>query len=422
MTFDPVPGYTGPVEFDYTIEDGQGGTDTATVNIDVGGVNDAPVAAPDVGSTNEDTSLVVTAANGVINGAAGKDSDPDGDSLAVSVVKFGATTGTVGQPLAGAWGSLTLNADGSYSYTPNSAAQGLDDGESRTDVFTYTVTDPTGQTATTTLTITVTGRNDAPVAIDDSGTTPKDTPVTLDLLGNDSDPDGDPLEITEINGTPVTVGTPVEILGSDGNPIGEVTLNPDGTVTFDPAPGYEGPVDFEYTVSDGTAEDTANVHLVIDDGLNLPPDANDNTVNAFEDSPVTFDPRSNDSDPDGDPLTITQVNGQPINPSTPVTLPEGTLTMNPDGSLTFTPNANFTGPVDFTYTIADGKGGTDTATVTLNVQPINDLPAGADVLRTTAEDVPYTVALDDFQITTWKATPRRPPCASIPCPPTAACC
>ena len=73
--------------------------------------------------------------------------------------------------------------------------------------------------------------------------------------------------------------------------------------------------------------------------------------------------------------------------------------MNPDGSLTFTPNANFTGPVDFTYTIADGKGGTDTATVTLNVQPINDLPEGADVEKTVSEDQAYVTQPDDFGFT-----------------------
>ena len=109
----------------------------------MGAANDAPVAVADAGSTDEDTSLVVSAANGVILGT-GTDTDPDGDSLSVSTVAFGAKTGAIGQPLAGAWGTLVLNADGSYSYTPNAAAKGLDDGESRVDVFTYTVTDPSG--------------------------------------------------------------------------------------------------------------------------------------------------------------------------------------------------------------------------------------------------------------------------------------
>ncbi|MFO1341294.1 MAG: Ig-like domain-containing protein, partial [Burkholderiaceae bacterium] len=194
VTFDPAPGYNGPAGFTYTVSDGHGGSDTATVGIDVGGVNDAPVAAPDTGSTSEDATLVVDAAHGVIQGA-GTDTDPDGDSLAVSDVAFGGTHASVGSPIAGAWGTLTLNADGSYSYVPNAAAQALHDGDSRSDVFSYTVTDPTGATSTTTLTLTVTGRNDAPVAVDDSAITPEDTPLTLDLRGNDSDPDGDPLAV-----------------------------------------------------------------------------------------------------------------------------------------------------------------------------------------------------------------------------------
>ena len=288
VTFNPDPGYNGPVEFDYTVADPTGATDTAHVTLDVGGVNDAPTAVADVGSTDEDTALVVSAADGVIKGA-GTDTDPDGDSLSVSAVSFGATSGTVGQPLDGAWGSLTLNADGSYTYTPNAAAQALDDSESQVDVFTYTVTDPSGLTSTTTLTLTVTGRNDAPVAIDDSATTPEDTPVTINVLGNDSDPDGEPLTITEINGQPVVPGTPITLFDAVDNPIGEVTLNPDGTLTFDPVPNYNGPVDFTYTVSDGTATDVGNVHIVVDD-LNDPPTARDETVAGVEDAPVSFDP------------------------------------------------------------------------------------------------------------------------------------
>ncbi|MFD2451596.1 Ig-like domain-containing protein [Ideonella paludis] len=368
------------------------------MTLDVGGVNDAPVAQADVGSTTEDAVLTVSAANGVIqSGAApaGRDSDVDGDSLAVSAVSFGNTVGKVGSPIAGAFGTLTLNADGSYSYVPNAAAQALDTGESDRDIFTYTVTDPAGKTATTTLTITVTGVNDGPVAIDDSALTPVGTPVTIPVLGNDTDPDGEPLTVTQVDGKPISPGNPVSLTDPVGNPIGTVALNPDGTLTFTPAPGYEGPVDFPYTVTDGTTTDTANVHIVVSDN-NRPPQAGDNVVDGQEDTPVTFDPRSNDFDPDTDPLTITEINGQPIEPGQSVDLPQGKVSMNPDGTLTFTPKDNFTGPVTFDYTVEDGRGGSDVAQVTINVANTNDLPEGTDNTRGTAEDTAYVLKTEDF--------------------------
>ncbi|MFD2451599.1 Ig-like domain-containing protein [Ideonella paludis] len=363
------------------------------MTLDVGGVNDAPVAQADVGSTTEDAILTVSAANGVIqSGAApaGRDSDVDGDSLAVSAVSFGNTVGKVGSPIAGAFGTLTLNADGSYSYVPNAAAQALDTGESDRDIFTYTVTDPAGKTATTTLTITVTGVNDGPVAIDDSALTPVGTPVTIPVLGNDTDPDGEPLTVTQVDGKPISPGNPVSLTDPVGNPIGTVALNPDGTLTFTPAPGYEGPVDFPYTVTDGTTTDTGNVHVVVS-STNRPPVADDNYVQGIEGTPVTFDPRSNDYDPDTDPIAITQINGKPIAVGSPITLPEGTVALNPDGTLTFTPAKNFDGPVTFEYTIADGRSGTDTAKVVINVAPLDNSPAANDDVATTPEDTPVLV-------------------------------
>src|SRR4029077_9671672 len=143
-------------------------SDTATINITA--TNDAPVAVADVGAVNEDATLTKTALTGVIQGAPGADTDVD--NTTASLVVSGAVAGTgavtqgagVGTSLAGTYGHLTLNADGSYSYTADqNAADALATGVTANDVFTYTVKDPGNLVSnTTTLTITVTGTDDAP--------------------------------------------------------------------------------------------------------------------------------------------------------------------------------------------------------------------------------------------------------------------
>ena len=387
--------FSGVDTFTYTITDGKGGTSTTTVTVNVGGVNDAPIANPDTGSTNEDTVLNVTALNGVILGAPGTDVDPEGDTLSVDRVAFGATVGTVGQPLAGTWGTLVLRPDGSYTYTPAPRAQALDDGESQSDVFTYRATDGGGLSSTTTLTLTVTGVNDGPVAIDDRAVTPEDTPITLAVLTNDSDPENDPLTITAINGQPVVAGAVVRLTDTaTGDLNGTVRLNPDGTLRFVPESGFNGPLSFTYTITDGDAQDTATVNLTVD-SINDPPIAEPDLVTGPEDTVLTFDPRANDADPENDPLTITAINGQPINVNTPVQLTEGRLTMNDDGTLSFRPNPNFNGEVNFGYTVSDGAL-TDDSTVNILIRAVNDLPAGTDAVETTPEDIPYVLTIDNF--------------------------
>ena len=107
--------------------------------------------------------------------------------------------------------------------------------------------------------------------------------------------------------------------------------------------------------------------------LNLPPVANPDTENTAGNTPVVFDPRSNDSSSSA--LTITAVAGHAINATTPVTLPQGTVTMNADGTLTFTPNHNFSGSLSFTYTDTNGTGASATSTVTIDVAaPVDHQP------------------------------------------------
>ena len=161
--------------FTYTMHDAAGATSSATLTIDVFGTNDAPVAIAD-------TALATVTEAGVADGgntafantltASGNvltnDTDVDnGHILTVAAV----TGGNVGAPLTGTYGSVTINQNGSYSYTLNdtagSAADHLAQGAHVTDVFTYTTTDEHGATSTSTLTINITGTNDTPVAVAD---------------------------------------------------------------------------------------------------------------------------------------------------------------------------------------------------------------------------------------------------------------
>src|SRR5690606_38977987 len=137
----------------------------------------------------------------------------------------------------------------------------------------YTISDGQGGFDTATITVTVNGLNDAPDAVDESFTTDEDTSVNIPVLGNDSDPEGDPLTVSEIDGQPAVVGTPVTL--TDGS--GTVTLNLDGTLTFEPTPDYNGPVSFTYEVEDGNGgSDTATVTGTVNP-VNDAPDAVDDS-------------------------------------------------------------------------------------------------------------------------------------------------
>jgi VCBS repeat-containing protein len=168
------------------------------------------------------------------------DSDPNvGDTLTVTSVDTSGTTGTV----------IDLGA-GSFTYDPDGQFEYLQAGSSTTDSFNYTVSDGHGGTDTATVTITINGVNDPPVAVSDSGTTPEDTPITIDVLDNDSDIDGGTLMIDS-----VTNGTN-----------GSVT-NHGSDVTYTPDLDFDGTDSFTYTISDGNGgTDTATVTVtVIDD-------------------------------------------------------------------------------------------------------------------------------------------------------------
>jgi len=231
------------------------------------------------------------------------------------------------------------------------------------------VEDNTSLETSRTFTVTINPVNDAPVANDDSATTSEDTNKTIDVLVNDTDVDGDSLSISRVtqpsNGT-VTIGN-----GS---------LN----VMYTPNANYHGADSFTYTVSDGSGgTNTATVTMTIT-SVNDVPVANDDANTTAEDTATTIDVLANDTDVDGDSLSVFDVT-QPSN---------GTVTIG-NGSLNvmYTPNANYHGTDSFTYTVSDGNGGTNTATVTMTITSVNDAPVADDDTIAVTKDTTYTGTL-----------------------------
>jgi VCBS repeat-containing protein len=342
-TYTPGSNFNGTDVFTVTISDGQGGISTATVNVGVTAVNDAPVANNDSLSTTEDTAVTYTAAQLV-----GNDTDIDSTNLTIASVT------------AGSGGSVVLNADGTVTFTPNANFNGTAD-------FTYTVTDGVLTSEPATVTVAVSPVNDAPVASADSATTAEDTPVIIDVLANDTDVDGPALSIKSATVDPAQ---------------GSVSIV-DGKLVFTPASNFAGSATITYVSTDGSADSVPTAVTVTVTPVNDTPTANNDSLTAVEDTAVTYAAAQllgNDTDIDSTNLKIASVtagNG-------------GSVVLNANGTVTFTPNANFTGTADFTYTVTDGELSSAPATVTVAVSPVNDAPVAANQAKTTAEDTPVT--------------------------------
>ncbi len=404
---DLAPGERREVTATYQITDGRGGTDDGTVTIMVTGENDAPVAEDDAVETNEDTEVVFDVHT--------NDTDVDGGILFVAAINGTDVMAGDGQAIAVTdGGTLTLNADGFLSFNPNGEFEDLAPDDIREVTATYQITDGRGGTDDGTVTIMVTGENDAPVAVDDAVETNEDTAVVFDVHTNDVDVDGDSLFVAAINGTDVIAGDGQAIAVTDG---GTLTLNADGFLSFNPNGEFEdlAPDDIRevtatYQITDGrdgTDEGTVTITVT---GENDAPVAVADAVETNEDTEVVFAVHTNDTDVDGDSLFVAAINGTDVMAGDGQAIAVaggGTLTLNADGFLSFNPNGEFedlapddSREVTATYQITDGRGGTDDGTVTIMVTGENDAPvAVADAVETNEDmEVVFAVHTNDTDV------------------------
>jgi len=344
FTYTPAKDYLGSVTFTYRVFDGTAYSNTATVTINVHEQNDAPVATADSYSTAEDTPLTVPAATGVLD----NDTDVDGDTLTAVLVS------------APASGTLTLNPDGSLTFTPLENFNG--------DVtFTYKAYDGIEYSTDTTVTITVTEVDDPTVALAQSLTTDEDTDLSITL------------SVTEVDGDTLawTVSDPAHgtLTGTAPN------------LTYSPADDYNGEDSFTFSVNDGTTD--SNIATVTI------------SVTAVNDAPVGLDDAYFTDEEQT--LAVPQVSGVLVNDSD-IDLPRqtltavlytdaanGTLVLDADGSISYIPDLNFSGTDTFQYRVFDGIAYSDLVTVTITVNPINDIPVVVNDSYFTNEDTALNV-------------------------------
>ncbi|KIN60885.1 Type I secretion target repeat protein [Sulfitobacter noctilucae] len=314
-------------------------------------VDESPTAVDDSGETDESTAVTID--------LRGNDTDPNDPIETLTIGDFVSPNGTVED-----------NGDGTVTFTP-------EDGFTGEATFTYVLRDPNGNSDIGEITVQVNEAgvvNTPPDAVDDSDETDAGTPITVDLLANDTDAETPTADLT------VTEATVPAAEGSLVN-------NGDGTVTFTPAADFTGVATISYTIADPQGATDSAVHTIaVVDPVDPSPVAVDDTAETPEDTAITIDVLENDTDPDtpAEDLTVT---------SADVPEEQGTVVVNPDNTVTFTPADDYNGPATITYVVSDPEGNTDEGSVAVTVTPVNDAPDAVDDADATPYNTPVTVDL-----------------------------
>ncbi|WP_257970262.1 tandem-95 repeat protein, partial [Vibrio parahaemolyticus] len=336
LVFTPAENFNGDAEITYTVTDGAL-TDQATVKVTVNAVNDTPVVESNIAD----------------------------QTLAEDFMPYTIDLNTAFSDVDNVEGELTFSVSGNSNIqvaivngiatiTPTADWNG-------SETLTFTATDPSGESVSQPVNFTV-----APVAdiVADKATVVEDTSTVIKVLGNDT---------FEGDGKVVSLDT------NNGPANGTVSVNPDGSVTYTPNDNYHGTDSFTYIVTSGGVSESTTVRVDVTP-VNDAPVAKDDTAITDEDTPVTIDVLPNDTDVDGDKLSIQSA-----------TVPEAQGKVEiVDGKLVFTPAENFNGHAEIIYTVTDGEL-TDEAKVTVTVNPVNDVPTiKVDAVESITEDAVNT--------------------------------
>ncbi|HEY3403912.1 MAG TPA: Ig-like domain-containing protein, partial [Ohtaekwangia sp.] len=377
LTFVPNTGYNGITTLQYTVEDEGGnvvllpGLITITVT-----PNNPPSANNDNTSTNEEVAVSITVVT--------NDSDPEGGLDPATVDLNTSSVGIQNTNTTGA-GSWSVNNAGTVLFTPVTDYSG-------NAQLSYTVNDDIGQTSNTaTITITVNNINDTPVANDDAATTSEETPVNVNVLTNDTDPDGNGTINVATVDLDITAGG-IQTTNTTDDGVWSVAS---GVVTFTPESDFTGPTSLDYTVNDnaGATSNAATISITVSNS-NDPPVAVDDATTTTEETLVTLNVVSNDTDPDGNGT----INAATVDLNTTTggiqntASSNGSWSVNSSGVVSFTPALNFTGPATLDYTVNDNAGATSSVgTITINVTNTNDPPEAVDDATTTTEETLVTI-------------------------------
>ncbi|MFH4785687.1 tandem-95 repeat protein, partial [Vibrio diabolicus] len=336
LVFTPTENFNGDAEITYTVTDGSL-TDEATVKVTVNAVNDTPV----VESSIADQTLA-------------EDFTPYTIDLNTAFSDVDNVDGELSFSVSGNSNIQVAIVNGIATFTPTADWNG-------SETLTFTATDPSGESVSQTVNFTV-----APVAdiVADKATVVEDTATIIKVLDNDTFEGDDKVVSLDTNNGPAN---------------GTVSVNPDGSVTYTPNDNYHGTDSFTYIVTSGGVSESTTVSVDVTP-VNDAPVAKDDTAITDEDTPVTIDVLPNDTDVDGDTLSIESA-------SVPET--QGKVEIV-DGKLVFTPAENFNGDAEITYTVTDGQL-TDEAKVTVTVNPVNDAPTiKVDAVESITEDAVST--------------------------------
>jgi gliding motility-associated-like protein len=377
VTYTPALNYNGTATITYVVLDNQNAvSNVATISVSVTPVNDAPVAVNDVAETDEDHAVTVSILS--------NDTDVDGTLNAASV-DLNPTTTTEDKNLTTPQGTWSVSTAGVVTFTPVLNFNG-------TATISYTVKDNSNALSNTaTISVTVNPVNDPPVAVADNASVNEDVTLIIDVLANDTDPDG-PLDPATIDLDPSTPG----IQNSITNPGGTWSVTTDGKVKFVPTPNFNGNTSIQYTVNDDQGATSQPVAITVNVlPVNDAPVAQNDNATTLEDTAINISILTNDSDVDG----TLAANSVDLDPSTTgrqntITTTTGTWSVNSVGVLTYTPAPNYFGTGSITYTVNDNLGlSSNIATVSVIVQPVNDAPVAANDNATTYKGLPVTFTI-----------------------------